>query len=72
MESLIQMEIKATKLYKQLELGLFFDTYHDIMFDLVSQFDYLEIDDEEDYKIGAETLAKCEAIIEAQKLLSIL
>ena len=69
MENLIQMEIKATKLYKQLELGLFFDTYHDIMFDLVSQFDYLE---EDDYKIGEETLAKCEAIIEAQKLLSIL
>jgi hypothetical protein len=60
------MEIEATKLYKQLELGNFFDTYHDLMFDLVQQFDYLE---EDDYEIAEETLEKCKAIIKAQKLL---
>ena len=69
MTSITRMEIQATKLYKQLELGNFFDTYHDLMYDLVSQFDYLEDDDDDDYDIALETLAKCKAIIGAQKLL---
>lgn len=67
MKTLTGIEIEATKLYKQLELGNFFDTYHDLMFDLVQQFDYLEEDD--DYKIAEETLEKCKAIIKAQKTL---
>jgi hypothetical protein len=62
------MEIEATKLYKQLELGNFFDTYHDTMYELVGQFDYLE-DDEDDYKLAEEILEKCSAIIRAQKIL---
>jgi hypothetical protein len=66
MKTITRMEIEATKLYKQLELGNFFDTYHDLMFDLVQQFDYLE---EDDYEIAEETLEKCKAIIKAQKLL---
>ena len=69
MKTLTQMEIEANKLYAQLELGTFFDTYHDFMYDLVNQFDYLEDDCEIDYKIATEVLAQCEAIIKAQKLL---
>jgi len=69
MKTITRMEIEASKLYMQLELGNFFDTYHDLMFDLVQQFDYLEEDDEDDYKIAEETLEKCRAIIRAQKLL---
>ena len=66
MKTVTRMEIEANKLYAQLELGTFFDTYHDLMYDLVNQFDYLEDDD---YEMAAEVLAKCEAIIKAQKLL---
>jgi hypothetical protein len=63
------MEIEATKLYKQLELGNFFDTYHDLMYELLKEFDYLEEDMEGDYLIAKETLEKFRAIIRAQKLL---
>ena len=66
MKTLTQIKNEASKLYMQLELGTFFDTYHDLMYDLVNQFDYLEYDD---YEMAAEVLAKCEAIIKAQKLL---
>lgn len=69
MKTLRQIENEACKLYMKLELGNFFDTYHDLMFDLVQQFDYLEEDDEDDYKIAEETLEKCKAIIKAQKTL---
>jgi hypothetical protein len=64
------IEIKATKLYRQLELGTFFDTYHDLMLSLLDEFDYLEDDDENDYKIALENLEKCEAIIKAQSILN--
>lgn len=66
MKTITQMEIEATRLYKQLELGNFFDTYHDLMFDLVQQFDYLE---EDDLLLAEETLEKCKVIIKAQQLL---
>ena len=69
MKTLRQIENEACKLYMKLELGNFFDTYHDLMFDLVQQFDYLEEDDEDDYKRAEEILENCKAIIKAQKLL---
>jgi hypothetical protein len=69
MKSLVAIEMEATKLYNQLQMGNFFDTYHDAMYELVSQFDYLEINDDDDYKIGLELLAQCKAIIKAQKIL---
>ncbi len=68
MKTLAQIEREVNSLYNQLELGLFFDTYHDYMYDLVHQFDYLE-DDEDDYKLAEEILEKCTAIIGAQKIL---
>jgi hypothetical protein len=69
MKTLTRIEIEAGKLYMQLELGLFFDTYHDMMRYMVEEFDYLEEDDEDDYKRAEEILANCKAIIKAQKLL---
>jgi len=69
MRTITSIEIEARKLYKQLELGIFFDTYHDKMFYLIEEFDYLEDDDEDDYKRAVEILEKCRAIIKAQNLL---
>ena len=69
MKTLRQMESEANKLYNQLEIGHFFDTYHDMMYDLVNQFDYLEDECDIDYKEATELLAKCKAIIDAQKIL---
>jgi hypothetical protein len=69
MKTLRQMESEASKLYSQLEIGSFFDTYHDLMYDLVYQFDYLEDDCDYDYKIATELLEKCRAIIKAQQIL---
>lgn len=69
MKSLNQIKNEANKLYMSLKLGKFFDTYHDTMYDLVSQFDYLE-DDEDDYKLAEEILEKCKAIIKAQGILN--
>jgi hypothetical protein len=69
MKTLRQIENEASKLYMQLELGLFFDTYHDMMRYMVEEFDYLEEDDEDDYKRAEEILENCKAIIKAQKLL---
>lgn len=69
MKTLTRIEIEAGKLYMQLELGLFFDTYHDMMRYMVEEFDYLEEDDEDDYKRAEEILENCKAIIKAQKLL---
>jgi hypothetical protein len=68
MKTLSQIEREVNRLYSQLEIGLFFDTYHDTMYELVGQFDYLE-DDEQDYKIAEEILEKCKAIIKAQDIL---
>jgi hypothetical protein len=69
MKTLTIIEIEAGKLYMQLELGLFFDTYHDMMRYMIEEFDYLEEDDEDDYKRAEEILENCKAIIKAQKLL---
>jgi hypothetical protein len=69
MKTLTRIEIEAGKLYMQLELGLFFDTYHDMMRYMIEEFDYLEEDDEDDYKRAEEILENCKAIIKAQKLL---
>lgn len=69
MKTLSQLENEATKLYNQLQLGNFFDTYHDTIYELVNQISYLENDNDDDYKIGLELLAKCKAIIKAQKIL---
>ena len=70
MKTITQIEIEATKLYRQLELGDFFDTYHDIMSYMVEEFDYLEDDDEDDYERAEEILSKCKAIIKAQNILN--
>ena len=70
MKTLTQIEIEAPKLYRKLELGEFFDLYHDMMSYMVEEFDYLEEDDEDDYKRAEEILEKCDAIIKAQKILN--
>jgi hypothetical protein len=70
MRTLTSIEIEATKLYNQLELGNFFDTYHDMMYELLNEFNYLEDDIEGDYKIAEKTLAKFKAIIKAQTILN--
>ena len=69
MKTLSQLKNEAIKLYQSLEVGNFFDTYHDTMHELVNQINYLENDDDDDYKIGLEILAQCKAIIKAQKIL---
>jgi len=69
MKTLSQMHSEAKKLYMTLELGWFFDTYHDTMMDLVDQISYLEDDEELDLKLGAEYLEQCRAIAKAQQIL---
>jgi hypothetical protein len=69
MKTLTEIQIEAHKLYMQLELGPFFNTYHDWMYDLLQEIDYLEEDDEEDYKTAEDILTKCKALIKAQKIL---
>lgn len=77
MKTLSQIEMEAYKLYKNLELGSFFDTYHDMMLDLVEQIGYLipqqdvfaEHDNEKDLKLGLEYLEQVKAIHKAQQVL---
>lgn len=69
MKSINQLHFEANKLYKKLELGNFFNLYHDLLYDLVDQFNYLENNCEIDYKIATELLNKCKAIIKAQNIL---
>ena len=57
---------EVNDLYMRLELGAFFDTYHDIMYEMTEEIDYLEDDEIEDAK---EILKKCKALIEAQSIL---
>lgn len=64
-----QIHAEAMQLYKNLELGLFFDSYHDTMLDLVFQIGYLEEDDKLDLKLGYEYLEQCRAIANAQQIL---
>ena len=68
MKTLSQIEREVNRLYSQLKIGLFFDTYHDKMLYLLEEFEFLE-DDEQDYKIAEEILEKCKAIIKAQDIL---
>jgi hypothetical protein len=63
------IEMKAFKLYNKLETGEFFNTYHDLMYGLIQEFDHLEDDNEDDYKTALENLEKCGAIIKAQNIL---
>lgn len=57
---------EVNDLYMRLELGAFFDTYHDYMYDMKSELNYMEDDEIEDAK---EILKKCKALIEAQSIL---
>jgi HEPN domain-containing protein len=57
---------EVSELYMRLELGAFFNTYHDIMYEMTEEIDYLEDDEIEDAK---EILKKCKAIIKAQSIL---
>jgi hypothetical protein len=69
MKTLSQIQIEAYKLYKSLEVGRFFDAYHDMMLDLVEQIGYLEHDNDGDLKLGLEYLEQCKAIHKAQQVL---
>jgi len=57
---------EVSELYMRLELGAFFDTYHDYMYEMTEEINYLEDDEIEDAK---EILKKCRAIIKAQSIL---
>jgi len=67
MKSMNQIRNEANKLYKQLNIGNFFNMYHDCMYDILGELDYLD-DDELDY--ANEILTKCKAIIKAQSILN--
>lgn len=67
MKSMNQIKNEVNKLYKQLNLGNFFDMYHDYMYGLLGELDCLD-DDELDY--ANEILIKCKAIIKAQSILN--
>jgi len=57
---------EVSELYMRLELGAFFDTYHDYMYEMNEEVHYLEDDEIEDAK---EILKKCKALIKAQSIL---
>ena len=57
---------QVNELYMQLEMGRMFNAYHDMMYYMCKEIDYLEDDDIEDAK---DILAKCKAIIKAQNIL---
>jgi len=67
MKTLEQISTRAHKLYSQLELGAFFDLYHDKMLYMVEEIDML---DDDDTAYAEDLLAECEAIIKAQKILN--
>ena len=67
MKTLNQITNEANKLYMELELGNFFNTYHDYMYGLIEELEDLD-DDELDY--ANEILNKCKAIIKAQRILN--
>jgi hypothetical protein len=69
MKALSQIHLEAKKLYSNLEIGSFFNTYHDMMIDLVEKISYLEEDIEGDMELALEYLDKCKAIAKAQQLL---
>ena len=67
MKTLKEISARAHKLYNQLEMGAFFDLYHDKMLYMVEEIDMLDDDDTE---YAEELLAECEAIVKAQKILN--
>jgi hypothetical protein len=67
MKTLNQITNEANKLYMKLNIGNFFDMYHDYMYSLLGELHGLD-DDELDY--ANEILNKCKAIIKAQSILN--
>ena len=57
---------EVNNLYMSLEIGEIFNAYHDYMYDMKSELNYMEDDEIEDAK---EILKKCKALIEAQSIL---
>ena len=57
---------EVSELYMRLELGAFFDTYHDYMYEMNDSLYYLEDDEIDEAK---EILKKCKALIKAQSIL---
>lgn len=69
MKTISQIQTESYKLYESLETGRFFDSYHDLMLDLVEQIEYLEQDVDGDVELGLEILEQCKAIVKAQQVL---
>ena len=69
MKTISQIQTESYKLYEGLEIGRFFDSYHDLMLDLVEQIGYLEQDVDGDVELGIELLEQCKAIVKAQQVL---
>jgi hypothetical protein len=69
MKTLSQIYSEANKLYTNLELGLFFDSYHDMMLELLEQISYLEDDIDGDMELALDYLGKLKAIAKAQQIL---
>ena len=67
MEELEKIKEDCIRVYRKLEMGVFFDTYHDEMLYMTESLDYMEDDDIDDAK---EILIKLKAIIEAQRILN--
>lgn len=72
MRTLKQIQKTANNLYNeflgnQLEIGTFFKSYHDLFLGIVDEINTLE-EDELDY--ATKLLLQCNAIIEAQNILS--
>jgi len=57
---------QVNNLYMRLEMGEFFNTYHDYMYEMNDSLYYLEDDEIDEAK---EILKKCKAIIKAQAIL---
>lgn len=69
MKTIRTMQDEVYKLYNSLELGNFFNTYHDLFLSLLEDFNYLE-DDDIDLEIARKNLEQAKAIIKAQKTLN--
>ena len=57
---------QANQLYMQLELGVMFDAYHDLMYDMLNELEYAEDDEIEEANV---ILEQFKAIIKAQEIL---
>lgn len=69
MQKIETIQNKVVRLYQSLELGNFFNTYHDEFISLIGDFNHLE-NEEIDLEIGRRNLQKAKAIIKAQKTLN--